>query len=155
MLLCKGLLGRRAVNAILFRKRFIAAVVALLGTAVVTAPLYGWGRAGLSNTGLNAGFSGIDRGVALMLLVPIVALVWLVWFMYINLLAYVYLHRSGIPLGATDKLRALWPDVAGFQLFLQETEFVRLQHDRNPLDPSMAYCLALGLDPGFIRSLKS
>jgi hypothetical protein len=75
--------------------------------------------------------------------------------MYANLLAYIYINRNGVPEGATDKLRTVWPDVAGYQLFLKETEYVRLQHDSNPRDPSMAYCLALGLDPGFIQSLDS
>lgn len=154
-LVTKGLLYRNVFKVVLFRKRIMACVVASLCWLAVLIPVYLWGLRGVDNTNLSAGYTGIDKGVSLLLFIPVAAVAWLAFFMYANLLAYIYLDRNGVPEGATDKLRATWSDVAGFQLFLKEAEYVRLQHDTNPLDSSMAYCLALGLDPGFIRSLNS
>jgi hypothetical protein len=107
------------------------------------------------NTSLNGGFAALNNDFAHFAIGVAAILVWLVYFAYANLLVYIYEHRDGVPVGATDSLRELWPEVAGFQLFLKETEYVRLQHDTNPTDPSMAYCLALGLDPEFIKSLNA
>lgn len=153
----KGLLYRGGVAAVLFRKRAGAAVFATLATTATGAPIFLWAHGILraSIRTIGTGYMGIDRGVSIMLLVPAIIALWLGWYTYTNLLIYVYIHRNGVPLGGTRLLNELWPQVAGYQLFLRETEYVRLQHDRNTHDPSMAYCLALGLDPGFVRSLKS
>lgn len=154
-LVAKGLLYSGALSGMLLRRRLISLALATACTVAVGMPLYLWGHLQVTTTGLNSGFAGLDSGVAMLLFIPLLAVVWFIWFVYANLLIYIYTRRDGIPTGATEQLQMLWPDVAGFRLFLQETEYVRLQHDRNARDPSMAYCLALGLDPGFIRSLHS
>lgn len=154
-LVVKGLLRRSAFSGLLFRKRLAAAVSATLLAGGLTLPLFLASRQAAATSGLASGYAGIDKGVGLLLLAPVFGLLWLISFMYGNLLAYVYLHHDGAPTGATEELEGLWPEVAGFRLFLKETEFVRLQHDLNPRDPAMAYCLGLGLDPGFVASLPS
>ncbi len=153
-LVTKRFLLENALTGVLLRKRLVAMIIATLGSLAVLMPVYHWGHVGIDSTNLAPGFAGIDRGVAVLVLIPLAVIVWLGWFMYANLLAYVYSQRDGVPTGATKDLRDLWPDVAGFQLFLEETEYVRLQHDPNPTDLAMPYCLALGLDPGFIASLS-
>lgn len=154
-LVTDGLLYENVFRVVLLRKRAMAFAVATLCSLAVLVPMYVWGIRNVDSTSMSSGYTGIDRGVSLLLFIPVAVAVWLVWFTYANLLAYIYINRNGVPVSSTDKLRAVWPDVAGFRLFLKETEYVRLQHDSNPRDPSMAYCLALGLDPGFIRSLDS
>jgi hypothetical protein len=155
-LVSKGLLLRGGMAGLLFRRRRASLLVAVLGTIAVGAPLYRWGHHMLvaGKDTIGAGYMGIDRGVSILLFIPVLAMLWLGWYAYANLFAYVYTHRDGVPVGGTKLLNQLWPVVAGYRLFLSETEYVRLQHDRNPRDPAFAYCLALGLDAGFVRSLK-
>ena len=128
----------------------VLATIISLGTIV---PLYLWGSVETSTTGLNGGFETLDKQISLLALIPAAIIIWLVFFIYANLAVYLYVHRAGMPVGATSQLKDIWPDVAGYKLFLQETEYVRLQSDQDSRDPAMAYCLALGLDPGFISSL--
>jgi hypothetical protein len=154
-LVVKGLLQRGALAGLLLRKRLASAIVALAATVAIILPLRIQAHHAAMTTGLSSGYASIDDDTNLLVMGVATSVVWLLSFMYVNLLAYVYLHRDGVPTGATEELAGLWPDVAGFKLFLKETEFVRLQHDLNPRDPAMAYCLALGLDPGFIDSLPA
>ncbi len=107
------------------------------------------------NTGTSAGFQSVDHEVTLLALLLPVLITGLLCYLYANFLAFVYYRRAGQPVTATSGLQLLWADVAGFQIFLKETEYVRLQSVCDPKDASMAYCLALGLDPGFIDSLRS
>jgi hypothetical protein len=154
-LVVKGLLQRAALASLLFRKRLASAFAALVATVAIMLPWRIHEHQAVAATGLSSGYAAIDDDTNLLVMGVATLVVWLLSFMYCNLLAYVYVHHDGVPTGATEELMDLWPDVAGFRLFLKETEFVRLQHDLNPRDPAMAYCLALGLDPGFVDSLPA
>jgi|GEM_PF-3347149 len=150
----KGFLYPGSLAGQLFRKRIVSVLVATFGTFAAGLPIYLWGQTQVSESGMAAAFVGIDKGVGVLLYLPVLALIWLLGLAYINLLTLIYTQRNGTPTGATEQLRKLWPDVAGYRLFLQETEFVRLQHDPDMHDPAFAYCLALGLGLDITRNLK-
>jgi hypothetical protein len=150
----KELLSRAGLTAQLFRIRFASVVIAAIGFTAVAFRAYLWLHMALGSDARSDGFASLDRQIAIGVVAIAALVLWGCCLSYANLLVYIYTRRDGVPDGATPALRELWPEVAGFQLFLRETEYVRLQHDRNPKDPSLPYCLALGLDPGFIRALQ-
>jgi hypothetical protein len=149
----KGLLDRSVFNGILQHGKRGSMVAAAVITGLVVWGAFSWEKLHMYAS-TPVGYVDLDRFVWHLLIIVLSLPLWFLLFLYIDLLANIYRRRDGIPFGATHELARLWPEVAGFQLFLQETEYVRLQHDRNAKDPSMAYCLSLGLDPGFIKSLK-
>jgi hypothetical protein len=152
----KGLLSRHGYRQMLFHKRFVSGFLAGVSTIAIALPLFVWihNTFRAENVSMGEGFAALDFDVSLLITGLAVLAVGGAWYMYWNLLIYLYMQRDGMPMGATKQLQSLWPEVAGFQLFVRETEYVRLQHDQNSRDPALPYCLALGLDPGFERSLQ-
>lgn len=153
-LVSKGLLYESSLKGLLFRSTAQSIVSAAILSLAYLMGIGIWqGAHELTQT--STGFISLDRDVAFLIFLLAAAPVWLLAFAYVNLLLYIYGHRDGVPLGGTEQLNKIWPDVAGYQLYLRETEYVRLQHDHDACDASMAYCLALGLDPGFVKSLHT
>lgn len=147
-LAAKGFLRSTYFGELLFGD-VVARVSALILAIVCIVPLYHFDAAASSS------FAGLDEGIVHMVLWLAVLPLWFLWELYLSLARYLYRMHDGVPTRATPLLHALWPDVAGYRLFLKETAFVRLQHDTNAFDPAMPYCVALGLDPGFIKSLTA
>lgn len=122
----------------------------LLALATIWLPLFAV-RHATHTTGLEPGFQAIDEFAVDLLLLPLFAAS--VWLMYIygNFLVYIYFRSSGLPLGATAKLRTTWPEVIGFREYLKTVEFNRLSTSVSLNDPVLPYCVALGFDPTHLK----
>jgi hypothetical protein len=152
-LIAKGFMYDNVFNDTLLHKRIMSLIIATVCSLGLIIPLLVHALASNDAASIGQEYAKVSRGVLLMVLVPLAGAVWAMVFVYANVIAYIYYSQAGLPIGATPTLRALWPGVAGYRLFLQETEFVRLKSAPDSLDPALAYCLALGLDPGFVCSL--
>lgn len=150
----KGLLEQGGLVLMLFRIRLVSILFATVAWAAFCIPLYIIIQPNFQSTYYQTEAMRLDRDVSILALMPVVVALWFGCYMYANLALHLYARHDGVPTGATKALNQLWPDVAGFQLFLKQTEFVRLQHDLDLKDPSLPYCLALGMDPGVYKALK-
>lgn len=150
----KGYLVGNTITRQLFRKRVTSLILATILTALALLPFVYSLHIRQDAATLGPGFEEVDEQFT-WLLVGLLAIVgWIGCFVLANLIAYEFYKYRGIPGAATPALKTLWPDVAGYRLFLRETEFPRLKIAPDAGDPAIAYCIALGLDPGFINSIS-
>jgi hypothetical protein len=100
-----------------------------------------------SQQALGTGFAAVDQMVIGMLLVFVAFCFWPAWYLYVGLAAKIIYHSSGIPLGATQKLRHDWRILYGYKVFLHKVEKNRLAVDPGISDKAMPWCVAIGVGP--------
>lgn len=126
------------------RSLYIKIVSFLLTALLIFLPLY-LIHVATQATQLSGGYASLDQGINNMFIGLIAVLAWPVMYFYCQLIAYIYFRSSGLPLGSTPQLRALWPQVVGHRLFVKTVDWPRMQSHVDFADELLPYCIAYGL----------
>lgn len=126
-------------------RSFGAIMSAVLSIAFVAFPLsQAFQYSGLV---LEAGYATIDR-LGIGLLMGLIALfLWPIWYVYALFVMKILYHSSGLPLGATSKLKHEWRRAYGYRVFLYVVEKNRLETDPNLNDKALPWAVAVGAGP--------
>lgn len=100
-----------------------------------------------SESNLGPGFASVDKLTTGLMILGISMILWPVWYAYVWIISQIIYHGSGLPFGATPKLRSSWPHVHGHMVFLRVVERNRLNVDPNLNDAALPWAIAVGAAP--------
>lgn len=100
----------------------VATFLVMLGTLLIPLQVM---HLTAGSSSLDSGFAAIDGVGVNILLLPLYLIVWVALFRYTKYLVRHYFSQSGIPFGATPKLKQLLPEIYGFQEFIMTVETPR------------------------------
>lgn len=147
----KGYLQQYSYFSIMNNRRSSAIKISLL--VVVLGALYKMITFS-STSSLNGGFRTINDSVTKLVIVLSAVLLWPVLFVYIRLLQLIYNGSRGLHIKETKLLSSKWPEIAGYQLYLQTVEFSRMNADPNINESVLPYCIALGYKPNIESTIN-